>query len=426
MALKQWHQQLCESLKEQLEDDAAEELFLQVLMTNLEQAVEGTKHGGSRPGRAPNLYRERELGHQQIVRDYFSEQPTYDDSCFRKRYRMRRSLFLRVLDKVCAHDRYFLQKRDATGALGLSSLQKLTAALRMLTCGVANDEYCRLGESTAQECLKRFVRAIREIFGRRYARQPTRKDILKQLENNAQRGFPGMFASLDCMHYRWKNWEAQFQDKDTNRSIIFEAIADQSLWIWHAYFKLPEWKDDLSVLDRSPLVAKLLKGEAADINYVLNGKTYPQYYLLTDSTYPRWPIFVQTTNELHEIQDEKVEHFAKKQEAVMKDVEKALAVFQARFTAILNPCRKWSRDTIKDIFLACVILHNMIIEDEAGLNLEFLFDNRIGTNLRRGPSLDAYKQGTEEMENTDTYFTLRNDLMEHLWAVKGKRKAPSS
>ena len=77
---------------------------------------------------------------------------------------------------------------------------------------------------------------------------------------------------------------------------------------------------------------------------------------------------------------------------------------------------------MKDIFLACVILRNMIIEDEADLNLEFLFDNRVGTNLRRGPSLDDYKQGSEEMEYSDTYFILRNDLMEDLWAVK----APSS
>lgn len=49
---------------------------------------------------------------------------------------------------------------------------------------------------------------------------------------------------------------------------------------------------------------------------------------------------------------------------------------------------------MKDIFLvACVILHNMIFKD--GLNLEFLFHDRVGTNLRRGPSLDAYKQGSQ-------------------------------
>ena len=34
-------------------------------------------------------------------------------------------------------------------------------------------------------------------------RQPTRADFEHQLAINIQRGFPGMFASLDCMHYQY-------------------------------------------------------------------------------------------------------------------------------------------------------------------------------------------------------------------------------
>jgi len=41
------------------------------------------------------------------------------------------------------------------------------------------------------------------------------------------------------MHWQWKNcpvtWQGQFQDKDKNRYVILEAIADQSLWIWHFF-----------------------------------------------------------------------------------------------------------------------------------------------------------------------------------------------
>jgi hypothetical protein len=39
-----------------------------------------------------------------------------------------------------------------------------------------------------------------------------------------------MFASLDCMHYQWKicpiTWQGQFQNKDGNRLIILEIVAD--------------------------------------------------------------------------------------------------------------------------------------------------------------------------------------------------------
>ena len=52
---------------------------------------------------------------------------------------MRCSLFLRILSKVEAHEPYFTKQRNATKKLGLSPLQKMTAALRMLAYGVAAD-----------------------------------------------------------------------------------------------------------------------------------------------------------------------------------------------------------------------------------------------------------------------------------------------
>jgi hypothetical protein len=56
-----------------------------------------------------------------------------------------------------------------------------------------------------------------------------------QFAINAARGFLGMFASLDCMHYEWKNcpvaWQGDFGDRDGKKSIILEALADQNLHI---------------------------------------------------------------------------------------------------------------------------------------------------------------------------------------------------
>jgi len=52
---------------------------------------------------------------------------------------MRRTLFVRIWNAIEQHDQYFVQKRNAAGILGLSSLQKITAAFQMLTYGVAAD-----------------------------------------------------------------------------------------------------------------------------------------------------------------------------------------------------------------------------------------------------------------------------------------------
>jgi hypothetical protein len=155
---------------------------------------------------------------------------------------MRRSLFCFILEKVCIRDVYFIKKMDAAGLVGLSSRQKVTAALRMLALGVCadtQDDYCRTSESTAMECMGRFCVVVRAEFGECYLRKPTYEDYRKQLAINEARGFPGMFGFLDCMHYEWKNcpvtWQGDFGDRDGKKSIILEAVADQSLHIWHIF-----------------------------------------------------------------------------------------------------------------------------------------------------------------------------------------------
>ena len=87
--------------------------------------------------------------------------------------------------------------------LGLSSLQKMTAALRILTYGIAvgsTDEYVRIEESTAVKSLKRFVKAVVNIFFEEYLRSPNSNDIARLVAVNEKRGFPRMLGSIDCMH----------------------------------------------------------------------------------------------------------------------------------------------------------------------------------------------------------------------------------
>ena len=69
------------------------------------------------------------------------------------------------------YDPYFVQKNDAVGNIGLSPLQNMTAAIRMLAYGVAAyviDDYVRIGESTAIESLQRFVSGIVAIYSDEY------------------------------------------------------------------------------------------------------------------------------------------------------------------------------------------------------------------------------------------------------------------
>ena len=125
-----------------------------------------TRHGGSIPGHIV-VRRDRKAAHHNLFNDYFSDNPRYGEDFFRRRFRMSRSLFLRIVDAVKSHNPYFEQRTDALGRLGLSPLQKITAAFRMLAYGVpadATDEYVKIGESTVIESLKKFCRTVVEIF----------------------------------------------------------------------------------------------------------------------------------------------------------------------------------------------------------------------------------------------------------------------
>lgn len=120
---------------------------------------------------------------------------------------MGRPLFKRIMQVVAGYGDYFICKLDACGRIGFSSYQKCTAAIRMLSYGVAGDsldEYLRMSESTCLESMYRFCTAVVQVFGSQYLRAPTAADTARLLFVNESWGFPRMLGSIDCMHWEWK------------------------------------------------------------------------------------------------------------------------------------------------------------------------------------------------------------------------------
>jgi hypothetical protein len=60
----------------------------------------------------------------------------------------------------------------------------------------------------------------------------------------------------------------------------------------------------------------------------------------------------------------KTQHFATQQESARKDIECAFGVLQSRFAVNRGPAYGWDRSQLNDIIMTCIILHNMIVEDE--------------------------------------------------------------
>ena len=64
-------------------------------------------------------------------------------------------------------------------------------------------------------------------------------------------------------------------------------------------------------------------------------------------------------------EDPKRLNFKEMQEVARKDVERAFGVLQSRWAIVRGPARFWYQKNLKDIMYTCIILHNMIVEDES-------------------------------------------------------------
>uniref|UniRef100_A0A0D3E4Q5 DDE Tnp4 domain-containing protein n=1 Tax=Brassica oleracea var. oleracea TaxID=109376 RepID=A0A0D3E4Q5_BRAOL len=296
---------------------------------------------------------------------------------------------MKIVHRLSTEVEFFRQNQDALGRSSLSPLQKCTSAIRVLAYGSAADavdEYLRLGETTARSCVEHFVEGIIYLFGDEYLRRPTLADLQRLLYIGEYRGFPGMIGGIDCT------------------------------------------LNDINVLDRSPVFDDIINRQAPQVTYSVNGREYRMAYYLTDGIYPKWVTFIQS---ISLPQDPKAVLFAQRLEAVRKDVERAFGVLQARFAIVKSPALFRDKAKIGKIMRACIILHNMIVEDERdGYNLynvsEFQQGEDSGSshvNLTYSTDTPSNIQNMMSVRTTirdrQKHERLKADLVEHLWQKFG-------
>jgi len=291
------------------------------------------------------------------------------------------------------------------------------------------DENFRIAETTTIECMKYLCKGVIENFGEKYLRRPTSEDTQRLLHIGEARGFPGMLGSLDCMHWQWKNcpvaWKGQYTRGDHKvPTIMIEAVASQDLWICHAFFGTAGSNNDINVLNRSPLFTQVLQGRAPEVQFTVNGTEYNMGYYLAYGIYPEWAAFVKT---ITLPQCEKDRLFAEHQDGARKDVERAFGVLQARFAIIRSPACMWQMRSLTEIMYACVILHNMIVEDERDTytvrydhDYESEYDQTSTAPLigfGHGPihGFSRVLEIEDGRRDQDMHQRLKDDLVEHIW-----------
>ncbi|XP_070660488.1 uncharacterized protein [Malus domestica] len=234
--------------------------------------------------------------------------------------------------------------------MGLLPEQKIIAALRMLAYGTSADqvdEIVKMGKSTILKSLMKFCFAIEFIYTKEYLQRPTTIDLQKLLKKSEMRVFPGMIGSIDCMHWTWKNypsaWQRAYGDIKWAKSIILEAMASFDTWIWHAFFGVPGYQNDLNILAQSSVFNEVLQGKALKVTYWVIGHKYDGAYYLADKIYSRWTSFVKTVP--HQL-SEKKKHIVRCQEGCRKYVERCFGIFQAHWVIVRGAARLFDLESL--------------------------------------------------------------------------------
>ncbi|XP_038678420.1 uncharacterized protein LOC119979870 [Tripterygium wilfordii] len=150
------------------------------------------------------ISRDRAKAYNDLVRKYFTLDCIFPPHMFRRRFRMRRELFHKIIIDLEESQPYFRLKYDCVGRLGFSSIQKMTAALRVLAYGSPidrEDDALMIAQTTAIDTVRLFCESIVSIYSEQYLQGPNESDLTRLLAENEARGFSGMIGSLDCMHW---------------------------------------------------------------------------------------------------------------------------------------------------------------------------------------------------------------------------------
>ncbi|XP_070669009.1 uncharacterized protein [Malus domestica] len=155
-----------------------------------------------KPSHSANLDRNRQRRGTDLLEDYFVRNNPFPNTYFRRRFRMERHLFNKIMIVVCNHDSYFVQKNDAFVVMGLFPEQKIITALRMLAYGASADQVdkiARMGKSTILESLMSFCEPIESIYTEEYLWRPTAIDLQRLLKKGEMRGFPWIMLEMFIM-----------------------------------------------------------------------------------------------------------------------------------------------------------------------------------------------------------------------------------
>ncbi|ETV69951.1 hypothetical protein H257_14538 [Aphanomyces astaci] len=99
--------------------DVLEQAISMYIRSKRRQSQDDTVvRGGSRPGKRPNINRQREFYARLLHQDYWGPLPIYDTEHFRRNFKLPIDLFDKIMADITNHDEYFQLRLQLSASCG--------------------------------------------------------------------------------------------------------------------------------------------------------------------------------------------------------------------------------------------------------------------------------------------------------------------
>jgi hypothetical protein len=114
-------------------------------------------------------------------------------------------------------------------------------------------------------------------------------------------------------------------------------------------------------------MSRIALSDTPPVQFQVNGRTYNFGYFLADDIYPKWQTFVKP---VVKPSGKKQVQFHNTQAAARKDIERAFEILKSQFSIVRGLTKFWDQEILWYIMMAFMIMHNMIIENEHGQDVD--------------------------------------------------------
>jgi hypothetical protein len=306
-----------------------------------------------------------------VREDWMGPMPRFSDKSFERTFRITRSMVETLVTHLAKRNSFWRQTVCRAGKPTICPYVKFLMGMKMICYGVSGNafvDYFQMGESTTRKCVSFLTKGLVSCrpLTNQYLRRPTKSDARNIVAMHERvHKIPGMMGSLDVTKVHWKRcptaWKGQFQGREKVASIGLEAVVDNNLWFWHAAFGFPGTLNDINIWERSSLYESMIDGrhDELDFEFLVDGDVFDKLIYLVDGIYPPLTRFLSSESDPH---TKLAFSFAQDQEADRKDVERGFGVLKLKFLSLLHPINLHHKDDIYYLVLACILMHNMMVE----------------------------------------------------------------